>query len=179
MIKEIWGNDSNLMIYYLGSDEHAKVMKNEEWGLYWDSIKNKTDKEVWESFNGEWYGYDFFEDFEKLSFTMKNGVSKPQDMETKHFSIVSSVRRTKGVPNNAKRKIYMFGPCTIFGAYCPDSETVESHLQSLLERKGITEYEVVNMGLLSPQMSLNRLFTVDINYNDIVVISVILGGETQ
>lgn len=176
-IKEVFGEDNNLMVYYLGSNEHQKVMTKEQWKPFWEARKDHTDKEIWESFNGSWYGDDFYRDFESLQFGMKNGISKPQELKTKNFNVNEGTRRTANVPNNAKRKIYMFGPCTIFGAYCPDEETIESHLQYMMINNGIVEYEVVNMGLLGPQMSLNRLFSLDINSNDIIVVSLILGGE--
>ena len=64
----------------------------------------------------------FVEEFAEMKITDKNGIKYYENSNVSHYITFENGKRK--VPNkneNAKRKIYLVGPCTIFGAYVADN----------------------------------------------------------
>ncbi len=146
-----------------------------------NSCLTERDREILRSRTGrtcislypEVFGLDrenFLNDFRKLRFVNKNGYYIPVDMVSESFRIKDGHRMVPGVPEKADKKIYIFGPCTVFGAYVKDEETIEYYLQNMLNRSDIREYEIVNCGLLSPEYSLDVFFGTRIRFCDYAII---------
>lgn len=69
----------------------------------------------------------------------------------------------------ADRKIFMVGPCTMFGGLVNDAQTIEAYLQEILIGKQFQNYEVVNCSVTGV-LSFPRLFHEKISEDDIVII---------
>lgn len=110
----------------------------------------------------------FSEDFKQAKLCQKNGVYKYGDCSNESFHILNGYRQISNAPHNAKRKIWLFGLCTIFGHYVRDNETVAYFLQSFLLENGYDNYEVINAGTTA--MEYGRWWIEKISPDDIVVI---------
>lgn len=102
-----------------------------------------------------------------LKSLQKNGIYRYGECHDETFHCADGRRRTPNVPENAGRKIWLLGPCIIFGCYVKDTETIGYYLQKHLLEHSFNHYEVVNCGMRD---SLEVLFTEPISVNDIVVI---------
>lgn len=114
-------------------------------------------------------------DGKELKLSVKNGIHKYEDCFNQTFHIVNGYRKTPNASTCAKRKIWMFGPCIVFGAFVKDSETIAYYLQQYLLDHGYDNYEVVNGGKMRPALYNNSsrqesLFTTQISSDDIVII---------
>lgn len=70
---------------------------------------------------------------------------------------------------NAKRKIFTVGPCTMFGVYTSNEETIQAYLQEKLIQNGFDDYEVVNLSVAT-ESSIARLFSAEVSEDDIIII---------
>lgn len=70
---------------------------------------------------------------------------------------------------NAKRKIFTVGPCTMFGVYTSNEETIQAYLQEKLIQNEFEDYEVVNLSVAT-ELSIARLFSAEISEEDIIII---------
>ncbi len=77
---------------------------------------------------------------------------------------------TAGNPIGMNRRIIMFGPCIVAGAYCKDQQTIEAYLQNHLIRDDYMEWGVFNCGAYSPEQCYGHLFIQELAEDDIVVI---------
>lgn len=102
------------------------------------------------SFVGKHYCEKYMErfsaDYKQLRLVQKNGVYKYGDCCNETFHIVNGYRQISNAPKGAKRKIWLFGLCTVFGHYVRDEETIAYYLQEYLLQKGYGNYEVINAG---------------------------------
>lgn len=64
----------------------------------------------------------------------------------------------------------MVGPCTIFGAYVADNQTIEYYLQELINKDGLL-FQVVNFGALGLFYEFQYLLTECICDKDIVILA--------
>ena len=94
----------------------------------------------------EKYMEQFSADYKQLRLVQKNGVYRYGDCSNGTFHIANGYRQIPNAPENAKRKIWLFGLCTVFGHYVRDEETIACYLQQFLNQKGYSNYEVVNAG---------------------------------
>ena len=95
-----------------------------------------------------------------------NGKAVLPDMSGNYFTIREGHRLTPNNPLHADRKIVMFGPCNVFGAFCKDNQTIEAYLQDLLNVNGYISWEVLNKGVCGVDYSYDQMFVED----DIVII---------
>jgi cytidyltransferase-like protein len=113
----------------------------------------------------------FVEEFAEMKITDKNGIKYYENSNVSHYITFENGKRK--VPNkneNAKRKIYLVGPCTIFGAYVADNQTIEYYLQQFIN-DSTYEWQVVNFGALSLGYEFQYLLTESIANADIVLIA--------
>ena len=106
----------------------------------------------------------------KLSF--RNGIPQyVQESGSELYTINKQGCRI--VPSskslNAKRKVFMVGPCTMFGVYTVNEETIPNYLQERLQENGYEDYEVVNLSVAT-ELSVARLFSTEISEEDIIII---------
>lgn len=99
-----------------------------------------------------------------------NGKAKFPDMEGTYYTIRNGHRFTPGGSEDADRRIFMFGPCIAFGAYCKDGQTIEAYLQSLLRTNGYSDWNVFNRGLFSGEFCYDQMFMEELSKDDIVII---------
>lgn len=113
----------------------------------------------------------FAEEFSELKITEKNGIKYYENSELSHYITFENGKRKLPNRNNyAKRKIYLAGPCTIFGAYVADNQTVEYYLQQFINDGGYG-WQVINFGALGPGYEFQYLLTESIDDADIVLIA--------
>ena len=113
----------------------------------------------------------FVEEFSEMKITDKNGIKYYENNKTSHYITFENGKRK--VPNknsNAKRKIYLVGPCTIFGAYVADNQTIEYYLQQFMNNNAY-EWQVVNFGALNLGYEFQYLLTETLDSADIVLIA--------
>ena len=76
-----------------------------------------------------------------------NGKAIFPDVSGNYYTIQRGHRFTPNNPLYADRKIIMFGPCNVFGAFCKDDQTIEAYLQDSLNANGYISWRVLNKGV--------------------------------
>lgn len=158
----VWGNlrDAEVIQEFGAQEKDALIIR-----------KGLKSREVYERIiDNKWNGPGFFNDYGQIRFKAVGGVFYPQDMDTPSFHVSNNHRIITNRPEEARRRIFVFGPCNVFGAYVTDDQTIESHLQEMLNNSGITDVEVVNCGLMGPEKCLDNIFVTDISSNDVIII---------
>lgn len=118
----------------------------------------------------EEYVEEFIKEFGMLRMVTCKGMSRIEDISGRYFNVSNGRRKLHAVSEmGGKRRIYCIGPCTIFGAYVSDNQTIESYLQEMVNRFAPDEYEVLNCGILGPSNYFHKLFTEDFAKDDIIV----------
>ncbi|BEI40375.1 hypothetical protein PHIN9_03060 [Polynucleobacter sp. HIN9] len=121
----------------------------------------------------------FSREFIEESFRQPGGWSVPEgtsliipnDYSSAHFNISGGIRKTVGTPENYRNTIFIFGGSTIYNSEVPDSLTVASLLQNLINGNKLP-YRVVNYGTttIDSGQQLERLRReVKITNGDIVI----------
>lgn len=113
----------------------------------------------------------FAEELSQIIITEKNGIKYFQNSKLSQYITFENGKRKLPIENdNAKRKIYLVGPCTIFGAYVADNQTIEYYLQQFINDGGY-EWQVVNFGAFGPGYEFQYLLTESIHNADLVLIA--------
>ncbi len=156
----------------LSGTERQKIMRhaskmdgNSKWSILSD--------QEWETFlgSGEKNGVAVLrKERESCQPVVTNGRTVFPDMEGDYCTIRNGYRSTPNLPPAADRRIFMFGPCFVFGAYCRDDQTIEAYLQDLLNRDGYTLWKVLNRGLCSGELCYDQMFMEELSRDDIVII---------
>lgn len=139
---------------------HLKRMTEQEERKYWGEAVYKPG-----------ISKRFAEEFSGMKVTERNGIKYYENSECPHYITFEKGRRK--LPNSnhrAIRKIYLAGPCTIFGAYVADNQTIAYYLQQSMNDSGC-ECQVVNFGTLGPGYEFQYLLTEGIDDADIVVVA--------
>lgn len=157
------------------SDAEVKKYKEKQVKKPIDILKQMTDKEA-ELYWGNEYDADIKEAFPKefgsVEVESSNGINRFKDFSGKYINIKNGYRVTKNTNQNGLRKIYVVGPCTVFGAYVSDKQTIQSYLQEMLCDFGINDYQVINWGFTGIGYELQYLLTEEISDEDIVILAV-------
>lgn len=147
-----------------------------------DKRRKCTDANIWKGLSEEeWKNFWQSEYEEGLVDTMRqeiiahkpvleNGVAVYPDMEGKCFQFANGYRVTPNNPSAADRRIFMFGPCIVMGAYCKDDQTIESYLQGYLVEDHYTEWKVLNRGAYSPEYCYGHMFLQELSEDDVVIV---------
>lgn len=115
------------------------------------------------------YAHQLVRNLEEDGVIYKNGIPEFKDKSNKICTIQNGRRIVPNLPGGGKKKIVMIGPCTIFGAFVSDEQTVEVYLQEKLLENGFSDYEVINSSFTMEE-SLPRLFNEELSEEDIVII---------
>ena len=124
----------------------------------------------WGSNYSEEWVEAFCRDYNLITGKVRNGVFKFDDLSSEHFNFKDGYRTVPNANKEAKRKVWIFGPCIAIGTYVSDSQTIQAYLQKMLLDNEYTEYEVVNCGMCGYEYMLGNLVTTAIADNDIVII---------
>lgn len=135
-----------------------KGLSAEEWETFWqseyeDGIVDIMQQEVMEH-----------------TPVLLNGIAVFPDMRGKCFWFKNGYRVTPNNPSGADRKIYMFGPCIVMGAYCKDTQTIEAYLQNKLIQSQHSEWMVLNRGAYTPEYCYGHMFMQELSEDDTVII---------
>ena len=113
-------------------------IKNLDIALSHHTIASKPNREMYESFFGEFNIGDYAERVLSISYTCEN-KSRPgrlRDYKSKYYNVENGERRTIGQPEQFERSIYFFGPCFVYGHLVEDKHTIESFLQKQFNESG-------------------------------------------
>lgn len=135
-----------------------KGLSIEEWKTFWQSEYNEG---LVQEFQQEKAGH---------TIVLRNGVASYSDWKGKYFHFEDGYRVTPGNPLEMNRRIIMFGPCIVAGAYCKDNQTIEACLQNYLLKDGYMEWGVLNRGAYSLEQCYGHLFIQELSEDDIVII---------
>jgi hypothetical protein len=123
----------------------------------------------------EYFGKDFLADsiacFCRRPQPANEIFVVPGEFSGKFIHVADGLRRTAFQPAEARQRLLLFGGSTIFSIEVPDSETIASHLQSLINAGGGPPLAVENYGVCSMDATQQtaRLQTVAVHSGDIVV----------
>lgn len=97
-------------------------------------------------------------------------VAELRDFHGKYFNVTGGFRVTTDAPRDPERRVLLFGGSTLFGQEVPDSQTIASYLQRLLNAQGV-RWEVRNFGVvgMNAAQQTRILKRVQLRRNDIVV----------
>lgn len=112
----------------------------------------------------------YINEMSRIKTVIKNGIGRMEDIQGEKYNWMGGYRKTCYQSLKSAKRIWLFGPCIISGAYVEDKKTIASYLQKYLSENGYDDYNVINCGLFGPQYTTSRLFTEEIKSNDIVVI---------
>lgn len=95
----------------------------------------------------------------------------PNDYAGQWFNVRDAKRTTPGVPQQASRRVLVFGGSTVYCSEVPDQLTLPSQIQARLEESAPGRFAVENFGVTSVNSSqqLERLRTMTLRPDDLVV----------
>lgn len=95
----------------------------------------------------------------------------PENFNGEYFNVKNNRRVTTNQPDSFAINVFLFGGSTIYNSEVSDEHTVASYLQRALNNKKPSTFRVINYGVTSANTAqqLERLETIDIHENDIVV----------
>jgi len=127
-------------------------------------------------YRGAWY---FCRDFVDETFRQPNGwfirpgtrLLVPGDFQGRYINIEGGQRRTTDAPASALHRVFVIGGSAIYGAEVPDSETIPSHLQRLLNAGRPGYWRVENYGYVTVNsgQQLELLRTLPVAAGDLVI----------
>ena len=170
------------VILYTHSDEEVKKhydkdaveMMNKRHqngnGADWRGLSETEWKIFWQSEYEEGLVDKMRREMEHCNLSIKDGTGVFPDIEGECYNYKNGHRVTPNNPSTADRKIVMFGPCIVIGAFCKDDQTIAYYLQNHLNKNGYTEYKVVNKGLFGPEYCYTQMFLEELSENDIAII---------
>lgn len=138
-----------------------------------EQLKNMTvqeEKNYWGDIFEPGISVKFVEEYTNINIVEKNGIKQFQNNDSSHyFTFYEGKRDVRNKNVYAKRKIYVVGPCTVFGSYVADDQTIEYYLQEILNDDK-QDWQVVNLGVPGVGYEFQYLLTEPIKKDDIVVI---------
>jgi len=95
----------------------------------------------------------------------------PKDFSGRYFNTFGGFRRTTDVPSKYSREVYLLGGSTVYCSEVPDSHTIASYLQRVLNSKYTDEFRVINCGAstVNSSQQLERLKYLSVRKDDIVI----------
>ncbi len=136
----------------------------------WKGLTEEEWKAFWQTEYCEGLVQEFQKERAEQTPILEKGVPYYSDQQGKYFHFKDGYRVTAGNPIGMNRRIIMFGPCIVAGAYCKDQQTIEAYLQNHLIRDDYMEWGVFNCGAYSPEQCYGHLFIQELAEDDIVVI---------
>lgn len=139
----------NIMHNAHGVEEKELYQRKISGDFTWEDMSDKELKRFWGKDNYVDYMEQILRSNAQISLYEMNGIERFADSDSNFYSFKNGHRRTVYLPKNAKRKVYLFGFCTVMGYYVEDKQTIASYLQLKLRNEGYNNYEVVNYGIAS------------------------------
>ena len=152
-------------------------LTNEDFGekfLYSDDMsgfQKMSEYELEKYYAEDYYSgkeIEFAHDFNQITTHFINGRMIVDDIDTTHIKVREGHRYIENAPTKATHKVFLVGPCNVFGAYVQDNRTIGYYLQKILNQENMDTYEVV----ISASMGgadLSPLFCEEIGSGDIVI----------
>lgn len=133
------------------------------------SMSDVEGKKYWGNEYCEGISRKFVKEFQRLKYKIQNGVIRFENNDKNQYFTFQEGHRCVPNAKETNKKLYMIGPCTVFGAYVTDFQTVEYYLQEKLNVSEF-EYQIVNGGAPGLYKEFQYLLTTPINEDDVVVI---------
>lgn len=165
-------NDAKVMSY-LKSEYERDAFLRKQGTEPLVQLENMTEQEAskyWGDIYEPGISRKFSKEFSQISITEKNGIKWFTGSGAQHYITFDEGRRNVTNKNKyAARRLYIVGPCTAFGRYVADNQTIEYYLQQLINEDG-QSWQVVNFGSFGIGYEFQYLLTECISDDDIVVI---------
>jgi len=118
----------------------------------------------------DYFNREFLREAEASVSGRLGDVAELKDYHGTYFNVTGGFRVTTDTPRDAGRRVLLFGGSTLFGQEVPDSQTIASHLQRMLNARGV-RWEVRNFGLvgMNAAQQTRILKGVRLRKDDIVV----------
>lgn len=97
--------------------------------------------------DADYFGPEFLEEAQKSVSGRLGEVAELDDFHGRYFNVTGGFRVTTDLPQRPTRRVLMFGGSTLFGQEVPDSRTIPSYLQRMLNAQGV-RWQVMNFGLV-------------------------------
>lgn len=137
--------------------------------IYWKGLSESQ----WSDFLGESGAVESLkEEFGNFHTELIKGVSEIVPMAGEFYRCEDGSRVTEGNPPTPESRILFYGPCTVVGAYCKDSQTIPSCLQGMLNARSKSRIQVVNRGLFNVTNFFSRMMTDSLSEKDIALVYV-------
>lgn len=166
----LFGLPENLdVLKILSKDERASFEKITHSPLEILSLTQPDREKVyWGDAYSEGISKKFVHEFRNLEYEIQNGVIRFKNQKENHYFTFQDGLRL--VPNGkrASKKIYLIGPCTVFGSYVVETQTIEYYLQEKINNCK-QNYQVLNCGFLGSGRDFQYLLTDSVGQNDVVV----------
>jgi hypothetical protein len=95
----------------------------------------------------DYFGPEFLEEAQKSVSGHLGDVAELADFRGRYFNVRGGFRVTTDLPQRPTRRVLLFGGSTLFGQEVPDSLTIASYLQRMLNARGV-RWQVMNFGLV-------------------------------
>ncbi len=120
--------------------------------------------------DASYFGPEFLAEAQASVSGRLTDVVELTDYHGRFFNIRGGFRVTTDLPLRATRRVLMFGGSTLFGQEVPDSQTIASSLQRLLNGQGLA-WEVRNYGLpgMNAAQQTRILGRIEIRKGDLVL----------
>lgn len=164
---------SNKKIMEQLNEEDIEILnrrKNNISASEWRGLSDAEWEKFWQSEHADRIVQAMKTESKSCSPVIINGIAAFPDAAGDCYSFQDGYRITPNNPLNAERKILMFGPCVVIGAYCKDNQTIASCLQDYLNENNYTGWKVLNKGMCSLGNCYNQMFAEELSENDIVII---------
>ena len=111
------------------------------WYSYWENCRRGKKDPVFEA-NG--FPAEYTKEVTAYtSLEFRNGISRYVERQGEFVNVVNGFRVTTDTPQEYENTVYLFGPSSVYGFGVDDSNTIASHLQRMLNEKGLS-YAVMN-----------------------------------
>lgn len=166
--------DDEQVLRRLGTDREREAFWEKHTVAPLEQLRRMTEREerdYWGAIYEPGISRKFAEEFSNIKAWEKNGCKIYENSSSSRYITFDGGKRN--VASKAKkpgRSLYLAGPCTVFGAYVADEQTIEYYLQEMLNEDGCP-VQVVNFGALGLYYEFQYLLTEALEDDDIVVVA--------
>lgn len=177
-LEELYSKGVHIVNLFYSENEFSRLMNKKICDKFADmgeKVSNVMPSGMYQEFFGELYGKEYVKEILRTRHPIEteSGTGKLKDCKSKYYNVANGERYTVGQPDCFTKSIYFLGPCFIFGFYVEDSRTIESFLQSKIN-KSKYKVRVVNCGSPSYSACINlelaRIIDISFNEGDIIVL---------
>lgn len=166
--------DDERVLQRLGTDREREAFRKKHAVPPLEQLRRMTEQEerdYWGPLYEPGISAKFAEEFSGIKAWQKNGCKLYENGPgSRYITFDGGKRNVAGKAEKPDRSLYLVGPCTVFGAYVADGQTIGDYLQEMLNRDGCP-VRVVNFGSLGLYYEFQYLLTEAMGEDDMVVMA--------